>query len=110
MPEQLQPAGPAVRERIQQSLARQGLMSLLGARLTHIGPGRVHITLPARPEVSQQHGYVHAGATSTIADSAGGYAALAVCQLEVHGVGEDGERKLVTHGQQTLICVDRSAE
>jgi hypothetical protein len=33
-----------------------------------------------------------------------------VCQLEVHGVGEDGERKLVTHGQQTLICVDRSAE
>jgi uncharacterized protein (TIGR00369 family) len=150
MPEQLQQAGPAVRERIQQSFARQGLMSLLGARLTHIGPGRVHITLPARPEVSQQHGYVHAGATSTIADSAGGYAALTLFgedsevltveykinllapaagdhleaagivlksgrtltmrQLEVHGVGEDGERKLVTHGQQTLICVDRSAE
>lgn len=147
MPEQLQQAGPAVRERIQQSFARQCLMSLLGARLTHIGPGRVHITLPARPEVSQQHGYVHAGATSTIAD---GYAALTlfgedsevltveykinlqapaagdhleaagivlksgrtltVCQLEVHGVGEDGERKLVTHGQQTLICVDRSPE
>jgi uncharacterized protein (TIGR00369 family) len=26
--------------------------------------------------VTQQHGYVHAGATSAIADSAGGYAAL----------------------------------
>ncbi len=26
--------------------------------------------------MSQQHGYVHAGATSAIADSAGGYAAL----------------------------------
>jgi uncharacterized protein (TIGR00369 family) len=35
----------------------------------------VHIVLPSRPEVSQQHGYVHAGAASAIADSAGGYAA-----------------------------------
>ncbi|WP_203608991.1 PaaI family thioesterase [Streptomyces anulatus] len=51
-------------------------MTHLGARLTHIGTGRVHIVLPARPEVTQQHGYVHAGATSAIADSAGGYAAL----------------------------------
>ncbi|MFD8420873.1 PaaI family thioesterase [Streptomyces sp. NPDC059466] len=51
-------------------------MSHLGARITHIGPGRVHIVLQARPEVTQQHGYIHAGATSAIADSAGGYAAL----------------------------------
>ncbi|MFE1951083.1 MULTISPECIES: PaaI family thioesterase [Streptomyces] len=51
-------------------------MRLLGARLTVIAPGRVHIELPARPEVGQQHGYVHAGATSSIADSAGGYAAF----------------------------------
>lgn len=36
----------------------------------------MHIVLPHRPEVTQQHGYVHAGATSAIADSAGGYAAL----------------------------------
>ncbi|MGW6964733.1 PaaI family thioesterase [Streptomyces zaomyceticus] len=69
-------AGPAVRKRIQGSFDLQGLMSHLGARLAHIGPGRVHIVLPARPEVTQQHGYVHAGATSAIADSAGGYAAL----------------------------------
>ena len=32
--------------------------------------------LPGRPEVNQQHGYIHAGATSAIADSAGGYAAF----------------------------------
>ncbi|MFG3197053.1 PaaI family thioesterase [Streptomyces sp. NPDC048208] len=50
-------------------------MSHLGARMSHIGPGRVHIVLPGRPEVTQQHGYFHAGATSAIADSAGGYAA-----------------------------------
>ncbi|MET9859144.1 PaaI family thioesterase [Streptomyces smyrnaeus] len=51
-------------------------MSHLGARITHIGPGRVHIVLPSRPEVTQQDGYVHAGATSAVADSAGGYAAF----------------------------------
>lgn len=68
-------AGPDVRKRIMESFDRQGLMSHLGARITRIAPGRVHIVLPARPEVTQQHGYVHAGATSAIADSAGGYAA-----------------------------------
>ncbi|WP_411978381.1 PaaI family thioesterase [Streptomyces scopuliridis] len=51
-------------------------MGHLGARLAHIAPGRVHIVLPGRPEVTQQHGYFHAGATSAIADSAGGYAAF----------------------------------
>jgi uncharacterized protein (TIGR00369 family) len=69
-------ATPGIRDRITASFERQGLMSHLGARLGHIGPGRVHILLPARQEVTQQHGYFHAGATSAIADSAGGYAAF----------------------------------
>jgi uncharacterized protein (TIGR00369 family) len=77
-------ASPAVQKRVQDSFNLQGLMAHLGARITHIGPGRVHIVLPARPEVTQQHGYVHAGATSAIADSAGGYAALTL-------FGEDSE-------------------
>ncbi|MFJ5222435.1 PaaI family thioesterase [Streptomyces sp. NPDC088400] len=69
-------ASPVVKARIQNSFDRQGLMGHLGARITHIAPGRVHIALPSRPEVTQQHGYFHAGATSAIADSAGGYAAF----------------------------------
>ncbi|MGW4966896.1 PaaI family thioesterase [Nonomuraea sp. NPDC004186] len=44
--------------------------------MAHIAPGRVVITPPARPEVTQQNGYVHAGASSAIADSTGGYAAF----------------------------------
>src|SRR5687768_14101546 len=65
-----------IQARIRASFERQGLMRHLGARLGHVGPGRVHIVLPNRPEVNQQHGYIHAGATSAIADSAGGYAAF----------------------------------
>jgi uncharacterized protein (TIGR00369 family) len=51
-------------------------MRHLGARIVRIAPGRVHVVLPSRPEVTQQDGYFHAGATSAIADSAGGYAAF----------------------------------
>lgn len=69
-------ADAAVQARVRESFDRQGLMRHLGARLSHIASGRVHIELPSRPEVTQQHGYVHAGATSAIADSAGGYAAF----------------------------------
>lgn len=67
-----------IQARIKASFERQGLMRHLGARLGHVGPGRVHIVLPNRPEVNQQHGYIHAGATSAIADSAGGYAAFSL--------------------------------
>ena len=72
----MEQAAAEVRERVQASFDRQGLMTHLGARIAHIGPGEVHIVLPSRPEVTQQHGYFHAGATSSIADSAGGYAAF----------------------------------
>ncbi|MEV5200114.1 PaaI family thioesterase [Streptomyces sp. NPDC053720] len=79
---QRQPASPAVRKRVQDSFDLQSLMSHLGARLAHIGPGLVHIVPPARPEVTQQHGCIHAGATSAITDSAGGYAALTLFDEE----------------------------
>jgi uncharacterized protein (TIGR00369 family) len=69
-------AALGIQARIRASFERQGLMQHLGARLGHVGPGRVPIVLPNRPEVNQQHGYIHAGATSAIADSRGGYAAF----------------------------------
>lgn len=66
----------AIIEKITASFTQQGLMTTLGTRLGQISPGEVHIHLPMSDAVTQQHGYFHGGATSTIADSAGGYAAL----------------------------------
>lgn len=63
-------------ERIRSSFAKQGLMHTLGAALGQVGPGLVEIVLIPGPAVSQQHGFVHAGALSAIADTAAGYAAL----------------------------------
>lgn len=64
---------------VKDSFARQRIMRLLGAKLISVDPGKVDIELAANPELSQQNGFLHAGVTTTIADSAGGYAALSLC-------------------------------
>ncbi len=74
--------GAAVRERIQASFAKQGLMATLGASLVNVAPGRVEISIRPVPAISQQHGFVHAGAVSAIADTAAGYAALSLMPPE----------------------------
>jgi uncharacterized protein (TIGR00369 family) len=66
--------GDAMERRIRDSFGRQGLMRHLGAEITRIEPGLVYISMPFREELTQQHGFFHAGATSAIADTAGGYA------------------------------------
>jgi uncharacterized protein (TIGR00369 family) len=71
-------------ERVRMSFSKQGLMSTLGASLGGISPGTVEIVIHPSPAISQQHGFVHAGAVSAIADSAAGYAALS---LMPEGVG-----------------------
>jgi uncharacterized protein (TIGR00369 family) len=69
-----QPAFAGYAARVRDSFARQPAMALIGAQLAHVGPGYCAIALVPRPEISQQHGYVHAGVVGTIVDSAGGYA------------------------------------
>ena len=51
-------------------------MATLGARLVLAVDGEVHIELPFAAALSQQKGFLHAGATASIVDSACGYAAL----------------------------------
>jgi uncharacterized protein (TIGR00369 family) len=70
------PLNPQFEARVRDSFARQAAMTLIGARLTVVAPGRCEIELPVRPELAQQHGYVHGGVVGMIADSAGGYAAF----------------------------------
>ena len=63
-------------DRIARSFAAQGLMTTLGAQLVLAQDEEVHIALPFSKHLSQQHGYVHAGAITSVVDSACGYAAL----------------------------------
>ena len=63
-------------QRIAASFSAQGLMATLGAQLVSVEDGEVQIGLPFSQRISQQHGYAHAGAITSIVDSACGYAAL----------------------------------
>jgi uncharacterized protein (TIGR00369 family) len=72
------PTTEALRQRVQTSLDRQGMMQQLGVRLLSVAPGRVELALPYSERVTQQQGGFHGGAMGALADIAGGYAALTV--------------------------------
>ena len=58
------------------SFGRQAVMATLGAELVKVEEGLVEIRLPFRADLTQQNGFLHAGISTTILDSACGYAAL----------------------------------
>ena len=119
MPVTFVPADPGFETRTRASFARQGAMALIGARLERVEPGRVEIVLPFRPELSQQHGFFHAGMIAAIADSAGGYAGFTLFPPEA-GVltvefklnliaAADGERaialgEVIRSGRTLTVC------
>jgi uncharacterized protein (TIGR00369 family) len=72
------PLNPDYETRVRDSFARQGAMRLLGARLVDVRAGCCTIELPYRDDLTQQHGYVHAGIVGAIIDSAGGYAGFSL--------------------------------
>lgn len=73
-----QPAASDFEARVRASFDRQAAMRHIGAELSAVRPGYCAIVLPVRPELTQQHGYVHAGMVSTIVDTAGGYAGFSL--------------------------------
>lgn len=71
---QFEPRDPEWESKVRASYARQGIMGLLGAELAELSPGWCEIRLPFRQELSQQHGFFHAGVISTLVDNAAGFA------------------------------------
>lgn len=111
-----------IEERIASSFAAQGLMTTLGARLVQATAGEVQIELPFSKHLSQQHGYTHAGAITSVVDSACGYAALTVAPPDHEVVTVEfkvnfmrpalGERflaigKVESAGRQLCVCSGR---
>lgn len=116
---QARASDPNFESRIRSSFERQGIMKTIGARLLSVAPGEVRIELPWSEAVTQQHGFVHAGILSTIADNACGYAAYTLMPAgsEVLGVENKinflaparGERfvsvgRVVKAGRTLAVC------
>lgn len=110
---------PEHAEAVRSSFARQGIMAHLGAKLERVEPGLVEISLPYRKELSQQHGYFHAGVVATVADSAAGYAAFSLMppgssvlsvEFKVNLIAPaDGQRllargKVIRSGRTITVC------
>jgi uncharacterized protein (TIGR00369 family) len=72
------PPDPNYAARVRASFDKQSLMATLGATLESVSAGAVAIRLPFRDDLTQQHGFLHAGAIASVADSACGYAALSL--------------------------------
>jgi uncharacterized protein (TIGR00369 family) len=77
-----EPNDPDYAVRVRASFDGQAVMRLLGAQLAELRPGYCRIELPFRPDLTQQHGYIHAGIVSTIVDSAGGFAGFTLFPAE----------------------------
>jgi len=69
---------PDFESRVRQSFSRQQFMATIGASITRVEPGEVDIELHPRDDLTQQHGFLHAGVLASAADSACGYAALSL--------------------------------
>lgn len=68
--------------RLRESFARQAAMRTIGAEIAHVAPGQVDLRMPYREDLTQQHGFVHAGIIGALADSACGYAAYTLMPPE----------------------------
>jgi uncharacterized protein (TIGR00369 family) len=73
---------PEFEQRVRSSFARQNVMRTIGAELTSVTPGIVEIEMPFSNDLTQQHGFLHAGVISTALDSACGYAAFSLMPAE----------------------------
>ena len=76
----LRPRDPDFEARVRGSFARQRFMAALGATLERVAPGEITMAFTHRPELTQQHGFLHAGVMTSVADSACGYAALSLME------------------------------
>lgn len=114
-----EPADSDFEQRVRESFAQAGAMKLIGARLGRIEPGYVELDLDFRPDLTQQHGFLHAGITGSIADAAGGCAALTLfgpgesemsTEFKINLIAPaDGERfravgRVVKSGRTLTIC------
>jgi uncharacterized protein (TIGR00369 family) len=75
-----EPRDPDYERRVRESFARQRAMGTLGMRLLRVAPGEVEIGLDFREDLTQQHGYLHAGIVTAAVDTACGYAALTLSE------------------------------
>lgn len=113
------PTEPDFESRVRRSFSQQGMLTSLGAQIELLRPGEVHLTAPYDARFTQQDGFLHAGAVTTLMDSACGYAAYTlmpaasrVLSVEfkvnllspARGPRFRAEGRVIKHGRTLTVC------
>lgn len=99
------PADPDYAQRVRDSFERQAAMRSLKVALTGLAPGRCELTMPYDPAFAQQHGFLHAGIVTAIADSAAGYAAYSLMPADSSVLTVEFKQNLLAPAKgETLVA------
>ena len=85
-------------KKVRDSFGKQLFMTTLGAEIISVGRGSVEIRFPFSSNLTQQNGFVHAGAVTSVMDSACGYAALSVAPPEADVLSVEFKVNLLAPG------------
>jgi uncharacterized protein (TIGR00369 family) len=94
-------------ERVRQAVAQQPFMTTLRVTVTHVAPGEVDLELPFDERLTQQHGFLHAGAVAAVLDSACGYAAWAAADGEADVLTVEYKINLLEPVGERVLCQGR---
>jgi len=89
----------AFEKKVRESFGQQLFMPTIGAEMISVSRGIVEIRFPFSSRLTQQHGFVHAGALRSIMDSACGYAALSVAPEEADVLSVEFKVNLLAPGK-----------
>ena len=110
----------AFEKKVRDSFGQQLFMSMIGAEMISVDRGSIEIRFPFSTKLTQQNGFVHAGAVTSIMDSACGYAALSVgprdadvlsVEFKVNllspGIGESfvARASVKRAGKRLVVCI-----
>jgi uncharacterized protein (TIGR00369 family) len=102
---QFQPKDSNYEAKVRASFARQQAMHTIGATLTRVEPGSTEIVLPYRSDLTQQHGFIHAGIVTAVLDSACGYAAFSLMPADAAVLTVEFKVNLLAPAKGELIKV-----
>ncbi len=98
-----EPSHPDFENRVRRSFSRQGFMTLIGAELVDVRPGYCEIHVGFKEELTQQHGFFHAGVIGTIADNSAGYAAFSLMPADSSVLTVEYKLNLMAPGDGDLL-------
>lgn len=78
----MEPRNPDWKARCEAGFYDQSVMRRFRVGIASVEPGRVVLEMPFDPDLTQHHGFLHAGVVTTVLDSACGFAAYTLMAAE----------------------------